>query len=167
MFDVRDPDSRSRAWNLTDETPYFHNPNTTADFFEGQRKCLYPNSQTGLFEATNKEDAFLISAVSQGFTTDLRPVVSQTKISPCFADILIPSVYYYYVRSSFFFLFATPPLWRSLTEILPLQREGWGPREAWDDPDPIAWDDKINKLYWRGSTSGGTVFGENWRLVLV
>ncbi|KAL7418191.1 glycosyl transferase family 90-domain-containing protein [Mrakia frigida] len=137
VFNVRSPDARSRAWNLSDPKPYFLNPDPSADFFEKEGHCLYPNSDSGLFEATNKEDAFLISAVSQGFTTDLRPVISQTKISPCFADILTPSPYYYH-------------------------REWWGPKEPYDDPDNIPWDEKAEKLYWRGSSSGGAVKGQNY-----
>ena len=80
MFDVRSPSARSRAWNLTDTEAYRQNPSPLSDFFVEQGKCIFPNSPRGLFEPTNEEDAFLIAAVSMGFTTDLRVVLSQ--VSP-------------------------------------------------------------------------------------
>lgn len=85
VFDVRNPSARSRAWNLTDTQAFRQNPSPLSDFFVEQGNCIFPNSPTGLFERTNEEDAFLIAAVSMGFSTDLRMVISQ--VSPFLATV--------------------------------------------------------------------------------
>ncbi|KAJ7138127.1 glycosyl transferase family 90-domain-containing protein, partial [Mycena epipterygia] len=69
------------------------------------------------------------------FTIDLYPMLSMAKVSPCFADILFPIEYYY-------------------------DRSWWSGKFAY--PNNIEWSDKLSKIYWRGTSSGGQIFGSNY-----
>ncbi|KAL7416466.1 glycosyl transferase family 90-domain-containing protein [Mrakia frigida] len=138
VFNVRDPEMVSKAYDLDDKEAYRRGPHPTSEYYLENGKCRFPNSGVGLANLVNPNNAFLLSSPSTGFTENLRPILSQTKIEPCFADILVPSIYYY-------------------------QRASWGPREAINNPDTIPWEEKIPKLWWRGQTSGGNMEGKNFR----
>ncbi|KAJ7654298.1 hypothetical protein B0H17DRAFT_1338291 [Mycena rosella] len=134
VFDPRHPGMRAKALNVSDRTPFEISPHPTASFFEDMH-CLIPNRETGLTEFANNASAFMLYSSSTQFTTDLYPVMSMTKISPCFADILVPSEFYY-------------------------SDSGWTPRYSY--PNHIPWANKTSKLYWRGMSSGGWVYDDNY-----
>lgn len=62
--------------------------------------------------------AVLLSTAMTGFTTDMYPILSMTKIEPCFADIISPTTYNY-ARSN-----------------------EWATRYRW--PNNVRWEDKAN-----------------------
>ncbi|KAK7063637.1 CAP10 domain-containing protein [Favolaschia claudopus] len=134
-FNYRQPDMRAKALNASDETPFQHSPSPTASFFKDELQCLVPMRPNGFTGLANDASAFMLYASSTEFTTDLSPIMSMTKISPCFSDILVPSEFYY------------TDSW-------------WSPKYGY--PNNITWDDKQEKLYWRGMTSGGRVYGDNY-----
>ncbi|KAF7332704.1 CAP10 domain-containing protein [Mycena kentingensis (nom. inval.)] len=86
----------------------------------------------GFGETMNEDTAFLISPARPGFTTDLYPMLSMTKIADgkCFADILFPTEYYY-------------------------DRSWWAPHFSY--PEDVPWEKKFNQLYWRGMSNGGMI----------
>ncbi|KAJ6520507.1 glycosyl transferase family 90-domain-containing protein [Mycena sanguinolenta] len=137
VFNYRMPEAYPTALNLqvSDETPFRHTPHPTVSYFRDEMKCHIPMQPQGFTSLANDASAFLLYASSTDFTTDLYPVMSMTKISPCFSDILVPSEFYY-------------------------SDSGWSPSYAY--PNNISWHDKEEKLYWRGMTSGGWVYGENY-----
>ncbi|KAJ7258020.1 hypothetical protein C8J57DRAFT_1342235, partial [Mycena rebaudengoi] len=45
---------------------------------------------------SDRRGTVVVVSLSSNFTTDLWPILSMTKISPCFFDILIPSVQHHY-----------------------------------------------------------------------
>ncbi|KAJ7259772.1 glycosyl transferase family 90-domain-containing protein [Mycena rebaudengoi] len=132
VFNYRELGAQDRAFNLTDETPFSIAPNSTSEFFNGQSGCNVLARPDGFTESANGDISFFLSSASTGFTTDLFPIFSITKISPCFSDILYPSEYYY--SSSL-----------------------WSPKYIY--PNNIKWSDKQSKLYWRGTSSGGQLTG--------
>ncbi|KAF7347257.1 CAP10 domain-containing protein [Mycena venus] len=109
-------------------------PRPTASYFQDEMKCAIPMRPKGFTGLANDASAFMLFASSTDFTTDLYPVMSTAKIA-CFADILVPSEFYY-------------------------TDSGWAPSYGYGNN--ITWDDKKEKLYWRGMTSGGWVYGENY-----
>ncbi|KAJ7157283.1 glycosyl transferase family 90-domain-containing protein [Mycena filopes] len=135
VFNYRLPNMRPQALNVSDAEPFRHTPHPTASYFKDDMNCLVPNRPTGFTGLANDASAFMLYSSSTDFTTDFYPVMSMTKISPCFADILVPSEFYY-------------------------TDSGWAPKYGY--PNNIAWEDKMDKLYWRGMTSGGHVFGQNY-----
>ncbi|KAJ6535750.1 glycosyl transferase family 90-domain-containing protein, partial [Mycena capillaripes] len=137
VFNYRLPDARPKALNVSDATPFRHTPRPTASYFKNEMGCIIPTRPKGFTGLANDASAFMLFASSTDFTTDLYPVMSMAKISPCFADILVPSeVRFYYSHS------------------------GWSPRYGY--PNNVSWVDKTEKLYWRGMTSGGWVYGDNY-----
>ncbi|KAJ7665652.1 glycosyl transferase family 90-domain-containing protein [Mycena rosella] len=134
IFNYRQPDMRLKALNVSDPTPFELSPHPTAAFYK-EIQCLIPNRASGFTELANDASAFMLYSSSTQFTTDLYPILSMTKISPCFADILVPSEFYY--SDSY-----------------------WVPRYAY--PNNITWTDKTPKLYWRGMSSGGWVYDDNY-----
>ncbi|KAF7302801.1 CAP10 domain-containing protein [Mycena kentingensis (nom. inval.)] len=134
-FNVREPDGRAQALVASDPTPFEHSPHPTSSFFKEEMKCIVPNQPTGFTKAANDASAFMLYASSTEFSTDMYPILSMTKISPCFADILVPSEFYY--MDSY-----------------------WAPKYAYENN--ITWTDKTSKLYWRGMNSGGRMFGDNY-----
>ncbi|KAF7289046.1 CAP10 domain-containing protein [Mycena chlorophos] len=124
---------------LSDTNPFGQSPASTGEFFRPRQACRPPKA-TGLLE----DVAFLLSASSAEFTTDLVPVLSMTKIADgasatvgghtCFADIRFPGEFYY--RQSF---------WAGKFEY----------------PNNIAWEDKKDVLYWRGKSNGGHIRNQN------
>ncbi|KAJ7676674.1 glycosyl transferase family 90-domain-containing protein [Mycena polygramma] len=136
MFDYRRPNIKDAVLNsVADPAPFEHAPHSTAMFFK-DRHCQIPNQPLGFTELANDASAFMLSSASTQFTTELYPLLSVAKISPCFADILVPSEFYY-------------------------SDSRWAPRYAY--PDDIAWEAKIPRLYWRGKSSGGQISGSNYR----
>ncbi|KAJ6606822.1 glycosyl transferase family 90-domain-containing protein [Mycena sp. CBHHK59/15] len=135
IFDYRKPDMRMQALNVSNATPFELSPHPTDEFFKNEMHCSIPNQPKGFTGLGNDASAFMLYSSSTQFTTDLYPILSMTKISPCFADILVPSEFYY-------------------------SDSGWRPWYAF--PDNVPWDDKIPRLYWRGMSSGGWVYGKNY-----
>ncbi|KAJ6541687.1 glycosyl transferase family 90-domain-containing protein [Mycena capillaripes] len=135
VFNYRLPDARPKALNVSDATPFQHTPRPTASYFKDEMGCIIPTRPKGFTGLANDASAFMLFASSTDFTTDLYPVMSMTKISPCFADILVPSEFYY-------------------------SDSWWAPRYRY--PNNITWADKTDKFYWRGMTSGGWVYRENY-----
>ncbi|KAJ7894576.1 glycosyl transferase family 90-domain-containing protein [Mycena leptocephala] len=135
VFNYRLPDARQKALSVSDPTPFQHSPRPTASYFKDEMKCLVPSRPKGFTDLANDASAFMLFASSTEFTTDLYPVMSMTKISPCFADILVPSEFYY------------TDSW-------------WAPHYSY--PNNITWANKEARLYWRGMTSGGWVYGDNY-----
>ncbi|KAJ7582876.1 glycosyl transferase family 90-domain-containing protein [Mycena floridula] len=136
LFNHRQPDVINQALNISDPTPFEHRPSATSILFKDQKKCFVPNKPTGFTSLANDASAFLIQSASTEFTLDLYPMLSMTKISPCFSDILVPSEFYY-------------------------SDSHWSPK--YPHPNNIAWSKKKAKLYWRGSASGGTISGPSFR----
>ncbi|KAJ6557089.1 glycosyl transferase family 90-domain-containing protein [Mycena sp. CBHHK59/15] len=112
VFDSHAANFRERALRLTDTDPFRIAPVPTSEFFKYQ------------------------SGSSSDFTTDLWPLLSMAKISPCFSDILLPAQYYY-SDSMWFGSFARPNI--------------------------VLWENKKPQLYWRGMSNGGHIYGENYR----
>ncbi|KAJ6527546.1 glycosyl transferase family 90-domain-containing protein [Mycena sp. CBHHK59/15] len=134
VFNVREPGVREDARNLTDLTPFHIAPIPTSEFFKQHNGCNSLNSDMGFSSSAIEDVAFLRSSSSSDFTTDLWPILSMTKISPCFSDILFPGQYYY-------------------------ETSGWSGKFA--HPNNVSWDDKKSQLYWRGTSNGGHIIGEN------
>ncbi|KAF7369304.1 CAP10 domain-containing protein [Mycena venus] len=137
MFDYRRPNIKQAVFNVTDPAPFEHAPQHTAAFFKDTMNCLVPNHPLGFTELANDASAFMLSSASTQFTTDLYPLLSMARISPCFADILVPSEFYY------------------------SDSPRWTPRYKY--PNNIPWDAKMSRLYWRGKASGGQISGSNYR----
>ncbi|KAJ7043983.1 glycosyl transferase family 90-domain-containing protein [Mycena alexandri] len=137
IFNYRELSAREHATNLTDEKPFHLSPPyPTADFFKNQSGCDLLSKGMGFMSDESANVAFLRSSSSSDFTTNLWPILSMTKISPCFSDILFPGQYHYYLSR-------------------------WSSKLRKND---IAWADKKPLLYWRGASNGGRIIGENYRL---
>ncbi|KAJ7719993.1 hypothetical protein DFH07DRAFT_972754 [Mycena maculata] len=113
---------------MSDQIPFEHSPHPTASFFEDEMKCMIPTCPKGFTGLTNDANAFILYSSSTQFTTDPYPLMSMAKISSCFADILVPSEFYY-----------SDLAWTSHYLF----------------PNNINWTEKIWKLYWHGMSSGG------------
>ncbi|KAL2918805.1 hypothetical protein HK105_201639 [Polyrhizophydium stewartii] len=84
-------------------------------------------------DVINDQHGFLIEPDTWSYTTDLVPVLSHTRITPCFSDIHVPSSYYY-------------------------------PRAAAPAEDALVpWDKRKPQVFWRGSSTGGRAYKNNWR----
>ncbi|KAJ7508469.1 glycosyl transferase family 90-domain-containing protein [Mycena galericulata] len=135
IFNTRLPNALPKALNVSDEVPFEKSPHPTASFYKDEMQCLIPNRPKGFTGLANDASAFMLYSSSTQLTTDLYPMMSMTKITPCFADILVPSEFYY--SDSY-----------------------WSPHYA--HPNNINWTDKIPQLYWRGMTSGGWIYDDNY-----
>ncbi|KAJ7645469.1 glycosyl transferase family 90-domain-containing protein [Mycena polygramma] len=131
VFNYQEPGiQRARALKLEDPNPFHVTPYPTAEFFRNHSGCnLFSKAEGFIY------DEILRSSSSSDFTTDLWPLLSMTKLSPCFSDILFPGQYYY--RAS-----------------------RWSAKMR---PNDIPWSDKKPQLYWRGTSNGGHIIGENYR----
>ncbi|KAJ7634484.1 glycosyl transferase family 90-domain-containing protein [Roridomyces roridus] len=138
LFDYRVPGNATmeRALKLTEEHPFSLEPRPTAEFFRSRPGCEIPRSPAGFTDTANDDSGFFISSSPGYFTLDLYPVLSVTKVSPCFADILFPSEYYY-------------------------DKAAASPKFPF--PNNIAWEDKKPQIYWRGTSTGGQIVGQNYR----
>ncbi|KAJ7751902.1 glycosyl transferase family 90-domain-containing protein [Mycena maculata] len=134
-FNFRAPSARENALLRKDPTPFHIEPTSTGEFFRKQSGCLVPKEADGFMDGINEEHSFLVASAKPGYTTDLYPVLSMSKISPCFADILFPTEYYY-------------------------DRAWWSAKYGF--ADNIPWDEKKPLLYWRGKSTGGRIIGDNY-----
>ncbi|KAJ7742587.1 glycosyl transferase family 90-domain-containing protein [Mycena metata] len=134
VFNVRDPAMRKDAMKLQDNKPFHLAPVPTSEFFKHQSGCSTLDRGHGLTVDAIEDVAFLRSSSSSDFTTDLWPILSMTKISPCFSDILFPGQYYY-------------------------ESSGWSAK--FEKPNDVQWDDKKPQLYWRGQSNGGHIMHNN------
>ncbi|KAJ7756060.1 glycosyl transferase family 90-domain-containing protein [Mycena maculata] len=150
VFDYRESGARSKALTVTEDIPFDVSPHPTSDFFRGRSGCDILSRPEGFTETANDDSAFFISSAKTEFTVDLYPMLSMTKVSPCFADILFPIEYYY-------------------------DRSWWSGKFAY--PDNVEWADKKSQICasitplvfepnmgvdWRGTSSGGQIFGYNY-----
>ncbi|KAJ7910582.1 glycosyl transferase family 90-domain-containing protein [Mycena leptocephala] len=94
-FNTQDPDARRNATKMQDPTPFRIAPVPTSQFFSNQSGCSYLTSNGGFVSNAIENIPFLRSSSSSDFTTDLWPMLSMTKLYPCFSDIIFPSPYYY------------------------------------------------------------------------
>ncbi|KAK7048283.1 CAP10 domain-containing protein [Favolaschia claudopus] len=136
VFNVRDPGARTRASKLEDLNPFHLAPYPTEDFFRNRSGCSLLSKAKGFAYDDTSNISFLRSSSSSDFTTDLWPLLSSTKISPCFSDILFPSQYFY-------------------------RKSRWSPKLP---PNNITWDERKPQLYWRGASNGGHIIGDNYHL---
>ncbi|KAJ7268219.1 glycosyl transferase family 90-domain-containing protein [Mycena haematopus] len=138
-FNYREPGAKAKALILTEDGPFAQSPHPTSDWFYGRSGCNIPRSPEGFFASANEDSAFFTSTAKTEFTVDLYPVLSMSKISPCFADILFPIEYFY-------------------------ERSWWSGKFAY--PDNIEWRNKksqICKSNWRGKGTGGQIVSSNYR----
>ncbi|KAJ7750906.1 hypothetical protein B0H16DRAFT_1842255 [Mycena metata] len=139
VFDYREPgnETRDRALSLTENGhPFELVPHpTTAQFFRKRPGCEVLRGADGFADVANDDSGFFLSSSLAYFTLDLYPVLSVTKVSPCFADIVFPSEYYY-------------------------QRSSTAPKFAY--LDNIPWKDKRSQAYWHGTATGGQIVGANY-----
>ncbi|KAJ7120014.1 glycosyl transferase family 90-domain-containing protein [Mycena filopes] len=137
LFNTRRPSAYEFALNRSDANPFRQGPRPTKAYYEADspHQCLLPNSGTGFGNITNDVSAFMVSSTSTQHTHDLYPVLSPGRIRSCFADIVVPSSYYY-------------------------DRSGFAARTSF--ADNVRWEDKRPMIYWRGHTSGGALDGQNY-----
>ncbi|KAJ7613450.1 glycosyl transferase family 90-domain-containing protein [Roridomyces roridus] len=134
VFDTSSLETRARATEIHDETPFEIKPKYTNEFFRNQSGCSGWTTEAG-FGSSLEDIAFIASSSSSGFTTDFWPMLSFTKVHPCFSDILFPSQYHY--------------------------ASSWYSGKI-SEPNDIEWAKKEPKLYWRGSSNGGHIVGQNY-----
>ncbi|KAJ6544367.1 hypothetical protein B0H19DRAFT_1170458 [Mycena capillaripes] len=134
-FDARIPLAQDGALMPNDLAPFRNAPTPTSKYYTDEKHCLVPNGPKGFMAYANDDNSFLLYSASADFTTDLYPVLSQSKIYPCFSDILFPSEFHY-------------------------PRSYSSPKYAF--PDNVAWEDKKSVLYWRGQSTGGWISGTNY-----
>ncbi|KAJ7120002.1 glycosyl transferase family 90-domain-containing protein [Mycena filopes] len=137
LFNTRRPSAYEFALNKSDANPFRQGPRPTKAYYEADspHQCLLPNSETGFGNITNDASAFLVSSTSTQHTHDLYPVLSPGRMRSCFADIVVPSSYYY-------------------------DRSWFGSKTSF--ADNVRWEDKKSMIYWRGHTSGGALDGQNY-----
>ncbi|KAJ7043992.1 glycosyl transferase family 90-domain-containing protein [Mycena alexandri] len=135
VFNYRDPGARKNAMILKDPNPFHFAPRPTSQFFQDQSGCSPFSSPLGFATDASADIAFLRSSSSSDFTTDLWPLLSMTKISPCFSDILFPGPYDY-------------------------DQSWWS--GSFDYPNNVEWKDKKPQIYWRGMSNGGHIIGQNY-----
>lgn len=135
VFNHREPGAFDRANNVSDPNPFHIAPHPTSDWFKERNGCSPLSSTKGFARDGSSDIPFLQSSSSSDFTLDLWPLLSMTKISPCFSDILFPGQYYY-------------------------RKSRWSLKLK---PDDIAWSNKISQLFWRGASNGGHIVGQNYR----
>ncbi|KAJ7164228.1 glycosyl transferase family 90-domain-containing protein [Mycena filopes] len=90
-FNYRRFDALNSALAPNDSTPFTFQPRPTVDFFQHQSGCIIPSAADGFMESVNDASGFLLASAKPGFTTDFYPMLSMSKISPCFSDILFPT----------------------------------------------------------------------------
>ncbi|KAJ7759357.1 glycosyl transferase family 90-domain-containing protein [Mycena maculata] len=134
-FNPRDPHARSGALDASDAMPFRNAPHPTSKYYKDERHCIVPNEPKGFMTYANDANSFLLYSASADFATDLYPVLSQSKIYPCFSDILFPSEFHY-------------------------TRSYWSPKYGF--PDNVPWEEKKATLYWRGQSTGGWISGTNY-----
>ncbi|KAJ7288454.1 glycosyl transferase family 90-domain-containing protein [Mycena rebaudengoi] len=136
VFNYREPGARKEALTLKDTNPFHLTPHPTADFFHNRSGCRPLSTDKGFTSDASADISFLRSSSTADFTTDLWPLLSMTKISPCFSDILFPGPYSY------------DATWWS---------------GSFAHPNDVVWKDKKEQVYWRGMSNGGHISGQNYR----
>ncbi|KAJ6572854.1 glycosyl transferase family 90-domain-containing protein [Mycena vulgaris] len=103
LFNTRRPDAYEFALNKSDQNPFRQGPRPTKEYYEedSRHQCLLPNSEKGFGNLTNDVNAFLLSSRSTQHTQDLYPILSSARLTSCFADIIVPSLYYLWVKHGF------------------------------------------------------------------
>ncbi|KAJ7600407.1 glycosyl transferase family 90-domain-containing protein [Mycena floridula] len=117
LFNHREPNIIAKVSTVTDPTPFQHPVSPVSITFTDQLVCIPRNEP----ESFPLNSPFIINSKSSDFTTSFSPVLSTTKLSPCFSDILIPGKRHDRLSSDY-------------------------PR-----PKYVQWDDKKPQLYWRTS----------------
>ncbi|KAH9266649.1 hypothetical protein BASA83_010455 [Batrachochytrium salamandrivorans] len=84
-------------------------------------------------EQVHETHGYFQSPMSTLYSRKLLPILSHTRISNCFRDIIVPSIYYYSLYAG-------------------------GASKA----DRFPWNERKSVIYWRGATSGGHAKGGNW-----
>ncbi|KAJ7644032.1 glycosyl transferase family 90-domain-containing protein [Roridomyces roridus] len=135
VFNYREPGAREKALQLKDPEPFHIAPWGSGEWFKNHSGCNPLSTDKGFTNDASADIAFLRSSSSSDFTTDLWPLLSMTKISPCFSDILFPGQYFY--------------------------DESWW-SGSFAHPDNVAWADKKEQIYWRGMSNGGHIIGQNY-----
>ncbi|KAI9206140.1 glycosyl transferase family 90-domain-containing protein [Polychytrium aggregatum] len=103
----------------------WHRPSAEEHYEWLLERCPYRESPFS--KLLNKYHGFTINPDTRVYTESLVPIISNTKLRHCFADIVVPSNYY-------------------ITSSLDTQSE----------VDTIPWSEKIPMMFWRGSTTGGS-----------
>ncbi|KAJ7812697.1 hypothetical protein B0H13DRAFT_2144127 [Mycena leptocephala] len=85
LFNTRRTDAYEFALNKSDQNPFRQGPLPTKEYYEEDphHQCLLPNSEKGFGTLTNDHPH------------DLYPILSSTRLTSCFAEIVFPSLYYY------------------------------------------------------------------------
>ncbi|KAF7304104.1 CAP10 domain-containing protein [Mycena indigotica] len=123
-------DTRSGSKPHSVESGYFGlAPSPTAPWF-AEQGCELPLEREGMMKSANPWSGFMLSSVTPAFSTELYPLLSMAKVSPCFADILFPTEFYY-----------TYSWWY----------------QPFYYPDRVKWEDKLDKAYWRGGATSGRI----------
>ncbi|KAF7297401.1 CAP10 domain-containing protein [Mycena indigotica] len=135
-FNARRPNALKNAMQLKEADPFRVEPVPTADFFRGRDGCDMAQTSSGFVKDPVNSIAFFASTSTSGFSTDLWPMLSMAKISPCFSDIVYPNAYFY-------------------------DKSGWSGQFSY--PDDLDWRDKQPIVYWRGVSNGGHIYGDNYR----
>ncbi|KAJ6449340.1 glycosyl transferase family 90-domain-containing protein [Mycena sanguinolenta] len=135
VFDITDPHAHLGASRIADVEPFHISPEHTSEFFAQHSGCSSVPNERGFGVTSLHDVGFISSSSSSGFSTDFWPMLSFTKISPCFSDILFPSQYHY--------------------------ADSWYTGDI-KKPNRIPWEAKEPKLYWRGSSNGGHIIDQNY-----
>ena len=90
LYDIR---KRKRPTTTVNATPTFITPErgTHAEFMNTHCQVF---SKKSIYEDKRANHGFLIEPSSASYSLTLLPLMSQTKLSPCFSDILFPSAYH-------------------------------------------------------------------------
>ncbi|KAJ7799679.1 hypothetical protein B0H14DRAFT_3491349 [Mycena olivaceomarginata] len=95
-FDARIPNTLNEGLAVDDVAPFFNQPPAPPPSSTRTKSTAFSRAgPNGFLTYANDANSFLLYSASADFTTDLYPVLSQTKIYPCFADILFPSEFHY------------------------------------------------------------------------
>ncbi|KAF8140998.1 glycosyl transferase family 90-domain-containing protein [Mycena galopus ATCC 62051] len=131
VFNARDSAVMKTAMELKDSNPFQLRPNGLTINAIEDVACEY----NFVLPAVSHISTVIRSSSSSDFTTDLWPLLSMTKISPCFSDILYPGSYYY-------------------------DSSKWSGK--FSHANDIPWDNKTSELYWRGEANGGHIYRDNF-----
>ncbi|KAJ7640146.1 hypothetical protein B0H17DRAFT_1276923 [Mycena rosella] len=93
VFNPGMPDARAGVLTSNDATSFKHAPRPTlSKYYKDAKHCIMPNEPKGFMMYGNDANSFLLYSASANFTTDLYHVMSQSKISLCFANVLFHCV---------------------------------------------------------------------------
>ncbi|KAK6097444.1 hypothetical protein MT418_003062 [Batrachochytrium dendrobatidis] len=118
---------------LSSESPNWFRANG-GEHLQLMKDSCHVYSPTKPLQQPHEFHGYLQWPMSNIYTRMLLPILSQSRISNCFKDILIPSIYYYHLYAG-------------------------GSSQA----DSYPWQNRLPKAYWRGSTTGGWNQNGNWK----